>query len=219
MGGVMEASEIERCFATPDGGYAFARWNRPIAPVIFGVDDQSLPVLKGGIEAVAKLAGVEVAETDPELGSNMMVFFIREWDELTATPSMNRLVPKLADAVGNLKAADAAQYRFFRYDDDGAIRAAFLFVRLTDDMARQPAESIALVNAVQMILTWGPGAFAATSPIGVHQESEAVVLKPEFADLIRAAYDPVMPVAANDSVHALRMAVRVGMNRVDEMPG
>ena len=32
---------------------------------------------------------------------------------------------------------------------------------------------------------------------------------PEIADLIRAAYDPVMPAVATDASHALRLSARV----------
>ena len=205
----MDLDQIKLSFEKPDGGYAFARWNRPIAPVIFGVTGESLPVLKGAIEAVAKLAGVDVQETDPELGSNCMMFFLSEWDELTATKDMDRLVPDLKTVVSRLKEANAAQYRFFRYDKEGGIMAAFLFMRATDNLTQQPAEAIALTNAVQIILTWGSKAFDAGSPLGLHPENKAVVLKPEYADVIRAAYDPVMPICANDDSHALRLAARV----------
>ena len=206
----MDIDEIERLFQKPDGGYAFARWNRPLAPVIFGVEDASLPVLKGAIEAVAQLAGVDVVDTDPELGSNFMIFFLRDWHELRAVKDMDRLVPNLAETVEKLAQAQAAQYRFFRYDADGGIKAAFMFVRLTEEMAQQPAEAIGLTNAVQGILTWGPFAFAEASPLGYHPESKTVLLKPEFADIIRAAYDPVMPVAASDASHAMRLRARLG---------
>jgi hypothetical protein len=77
----MTPDEIEALFAR-GGAYAFARWGRPIAPVVFGVDDATLSVIKGALEAVAALAGREIAETDPELGSNLMIFFFRDWDEL-----------------------------------------------------------------------------------------------------------------------------------------
>jgi hypothetical protein len=207
----MDAQVIENMFRTDEGVYAFARWNRPISPVIFGVDEASLPVLKGAIEAVAALTGVGTQETDPELGSNFMMFFIRNWDELTATPDLDRLVPDLGPLVDRLQRADAAQYRFFRFDAAGGIRAAFLFVRMTGAMADLPAETLALTQAVQAALTWGPGAFAETSPLALHPETGAVVLRPEVADLIRAAYDPVMPVAAGDAAHALRLAARVGV--------
>ena len=211
----MDSKEIEKCFAKPEGGYAFARWNRPIAPVVFGVDDAALPVLKGAIEAVAKLAGIEVVETDPELGVNHMTFFMKEWRELSETKDMDRLLPDLDNLVSRLEEVDASQYRFFRYDDQGGIKAAFMFVRMTAEMEKLSAEAISLTNAIQSIVTWGPDAFSGGSPLAMNEESNLVVLKVEYADVIRASYDPVMPIAANDPSHALRLAARMP-NREDD---
>ena len=67
---------LKHLFTRADGEFAFARWGRPIAPVVFGVDDATLGVFKGAIEAVVMLAGHQMAETDPELGSNLMIFFM-----------------------------------------------------------------------------------------------------------------------------------------------
>ena len=68
----MNAEEVEAYFTRSEGAYKFARWARPLAPIVFGVDDETLPVVKGAVQAVAALAGIEVSETDPELGSNLM---------------------------------------------------------------------------------------------------------------------------------------------------
>jgi len=70
-------TDISSFFTRGDGTYAFARWGRPIAPVVFGVDDATLAVFKGAIEAVATLANHTMAETDPELGANLMVFSVK----------------------------------------------------------------------------------------------------------------------------------------------
>ena len=51
-------------------------------------------------------------------------------------------------------------------------------------------------------------AFREVSPLALHEG--ATILKPEVAALLRAAYDPVMPVAAQDPSHALRLFARVG---------
>ncbi len=40
---------------------------------------------------------------------------------------------------------------------------------------------------------------------------EKVILRPDVANLIRAAYDPVMPMAARDASHALRLTARMGV--------
>ena len=206
----MTADEIARHFTQPDGSYAFARWNRPIAPVIFGVEESSLPVLKGAIEAAATLAGVGTDETDPEIGANLMIFFLRDWAELMATPSLGQLVPSLPDLGKRLSEEGASQYRFFRYGPDGAIRAAFLFQVMDADHVDLPAETLALTHAIQAILTWSAQAFDGRSPLALHPETGATILRPEVADLIRAAYDPVMPDSADDPSHALRLAARLG---------
>lgn len=205
----MTPDQIAPFFTRSDGSYVFARWGRPIAPVIFGVTEDSLPVLKGAIEAVVTLADHKMAETDPELGANLMMFFVADWDELTATPNLDRLVPDLGPLVARLKAEDANQYRIFRFDEGGGIKAAFVFVRMDANMAAVSAETLALSQAVQTILLWSDRAFVDASPLAV-VEDRGIVLKPDIAALIRAAYDPVMPVETHDESHALRLAARVG---------
>lgn len=201
--------QIEALFSRPGGGYAFARWGRPIAPIVFGVEEETLKTIKGALEAVATLAGHQMAETDPELGANLMFFFFREWDELLEVPDLGRLIPDLDPLVGRLKAADASQYRAFRFDDQGAIQAGFVFLRMKGELARMPAETLALTQAVQVMLMWGEGAFADRSPLAVLPETGATILRPEIAGVIAAAYDRMMPVAADDASHALRLFARL----------
>ena len=195
-------------FTRSDGDYVFARWGRPIVPVVFGVDDATLSVFKGAIEAVVTLAGHQMAETDPELGANLMVFFCRDWAELPEVPHLDQLVPDLGPLVQRLQQADANQYRIFRFDEAGAIRAAFVFLRLDDHLAAVPADTLALSQAVQTILLWSDTAFNDAPPLGLI--AGKAVLRPEIADVIRAAYDPVMPVMARDASHALRLQARIG---------
>jgi len=204
----MIADQIVPLFTRADGSYLFARWGRPIAPVVFGVDEATLQVVKGACEAMVVLAGHEMAETDPELGANLMVFFFRDWDELVELPDLDRLVPDLGPLVGRLKAQGANQYRFFRFDAAGAIQAAFVFIRMDAELEKMSAEALALGQMVQVILLWGEGAFAEVSPLALVKGR--TVLRPEVADVIRAAYDPVMPVSATDASHALRLAARLG---------
>lgn len=205
----MTPEEIEVLF-TRDGAYGFARWARPIAPVIFGVDDATLGVVKGALEAVATLAGREIAETDPELGSNLMIFFLRDWDELLAVPDLGRMIPDLAPTVARLKDADANRYRTFRYDETGAIKAAFVFLAMRGGLETLPAETVALSEAVESVLGWGDAAFAQASPLALHPETGAAILRPEIARLIEVAYDPVLPDVADDPSHALRLFARMG---------
>lgn len=204
----MTADEIEALFTGADGQFRFARWGRPVAPIVFGVEDATLTIVKGAFEAVAALAGHSLAETDPELGANCMVFFFREWRELTEVPDLDRLVPGLDDLVGRLEAQGANQYRAFRFDAAGAIQAAFVFLRMDAQMAALPAETLALSQVVQVMLLWSDTAFADRSPLAV--AGGAVILRPDIAGLIRAAYDPVMPAASDDPATALRLGARLG---------
>ncbi|MQQ09385.1 hypothetical protein GFB49_13035 [Epibacterium sp. SM1979] len=201
--------QIEQLFTRADGSYAFARWGRPIAPIVFGVEDETLVTVKGAFEAVATLAGHQMAETDPELGANLMVFFFRDWQELLEVPDLGRMIPDLGPLVARLSAAKASQYRAFRFDDQGAIQAAFVFLCMNSDLAKIPAETLALTQAVQTIVMWGDQAFADMSPLAVLPETGATILRPEIAGVIAAAYDRMMPPAADDKSHALRLFARL----------
>jgi hypothetical protein len=195
-------------FTRADGSYLFARWGRPIVPVVFGVEDATLAVVKGAIEAVVTLAGHKMAETDPELGANLMLFFVRDWDDLRGVPNLDQLVVGLHPLLDRLAAAGANQYRVFRFDPDGAIKAAVVFLRMDAYLSDVPAEALALSQAVQIILLWADGAFANAPPLAMHNGTE--ILRPEMGQLIRAAYDRVLPVMAQDASHALRLAARIG---------
>ncbi|OIQ39594.1 MAG: hypothetical protein BM560_16330 [Roseobacter sp. MedPE-SWde] len=201
--------EIQALFTRSDGSYGFARWGRPIAPIVFGVQEETLKVVKGAIEAVATLAGQAMAETDPELGSNLMFFFFRDWAELLEVPDLGRLIPDLAPLVARLQEANASQYRAFRFDDTGAIQASFVFLRMQGAMAELPAETLALSQAAQIIVLWGDQAFAETSPLAILPETGATILRPEIAAIIAAGYDRMMPPSANDASHALRLFARL----------
>lgn len=203
----MTPEEVQAHFTQSDGSYRFARWGRPIAPVVFGVEEATLATLKGAIEAVVTLANHKMAETDPELGANFMLFFLRDWNELLDVPDLDRLIGDIPSLVARL--GEASQYRTFRFDEAGAIKACFAFTRMDTEMAELPAETIALSLAVQGILMWSDQAFVNTSALAQAPSGE-VVLRPEVSGIIQAAYDPVMPAAAGDASHALRLAARVG---------
>lgn len=203
----MTPETIEALFTRADGGYLCARWGRPLAPVVFGVEDETIEVVRAALQAVAGLAGLELAETDPELGANLMIFFVGAWDDLRGVPNLDRLIDGFGGVLDRLEAAGAHQYRVFRFDEAGAIRACFAFVRVGPELEGQGADVIALGQAVQAMLSWGEGAFDTASPLAL-AEGRAV-LRPEIAALIAAAYDPVMPAAAEDRAHALRLSARM----------
>ncbi len=206
----MSPEEVRAHFSALNGTYHFARWGRPIVPVVFGVEDATLGVVKGAIEAMVTLAGHRMAETDPELGANLMIFFLRDWAEVPQVPGMDGLVPDLGPLCERLAAAGAGHYRLFRFEPDGAIKAAFVFVRVAGKLAETPAEDLALNEAARVMLLWSEAAFAGTSPLG-QAEGGRVLLRPEIGALIRAAYDPVLPRATREASHALRLAARVGV--------
>jgi len=199
--------EIEALFTRESGEFLFSRWGRPIAPVVFGVEEETLRVVKGAFEAVAALSGHKLAETDPELGSNCMVFFFRDWRELQAVPGLDRMLPDLVALVARLDAEGANQYRAFRFDAAGAIKAAFVFLRMDKALSRLPAEELALAQVVQVFLLWSDRAFRDRSPLAV--AGETIILRPEIAGLIRAGYDPVLPAVARDPAQALRLYARM----------
>ncbi|WP_121062976.1 hypothetical protein [Chachezhania antarctica] len=203
----MTPDEIARLFTRDDGSFHFARWGRPIAPVVFGVDDATIGVFKGAFEAVVTLAGHKMAETDPDLGTNAPVFCVSDWSQLAAAKHMEKLVPGIDKLAARLQEAEAGQYRAFRVDDTGAIQAVLLFLRIDDQMAKLPAEVLALSHVVQSMLMWSDAAFRGQSPLAVVDGN--TILRPEIADVIRAAYDPVLPSSADDPSFALRLAARM----------
>ena len=205
----MDAGDVEQLFTRSDGQFAFARWGRGIAPVVFGVEDETLSVIKGAIDAVCQLAGHEMTDGDAELGSNFMWFFFREWDELLEVPRLDDMVPDLEPLVGRLKDAGANQYRVFRFDKTGAIQACFVFLRMDEQLETISADTLALSQVTQSMLLWSDTAFKTQSPLAV--AGKTTVLRPEIGQLIAAAYDPVLPSATQDPVHAMRLAARVGV--------
>ena len=207
---MLTATKIEQMFTRTDGSYIFARWGRSISPVVFGVMDETLSVIKSAIEAVCLVCGHTTDELDPELGSNMMMFFFSDWDELRAVPDLDQLIPNLSQLVDRLQAAQANQYRAFRFDDAGAIQACFVFLRLDEALEQLGADSLALSQAVQAMLLWSQDAFRETSPLAA-LESGVTVVRPEIAAVLRAAYDPIMPAWADDPSHALRLQARIPM--------
>ena len=208
MSETLSADEIEALFTRSDGTFLFARWGRPIVPIVFGVDDRTLGIVKGAIEAVVAMADHKMAETDPELGVNLMIFFFRDWEELREVPDMDRLVPDLGPLVDRLIRAGANQYRIFRFDEAGAIRASFVFLRMDEELSAVPAETLALSQIVQTVLLWSDRAFTERSPLAALPGGE-LVLRPEIGALIRAGYDPVLPAVAQDPSHALRLSARL----------
>jgi len=60
---------------------------------------------------------------------------------------------------------------------------------------------------VQVILLWSDAAFRDVPPLALINGN--AVVRPEVAAVIAASYDPVMPVVAKDTSHALRLGARI----------
>ena len=197
---------VEPFFTRSDGEYVFARWGRPIVPVVFGVDAPTLSVFKAAIEAIVVAADHKMDELDTELGANLMMFFCKDWSELLDVSHLDQMIPEIAPLIAKLQAGDANQYRLFRFDAQGAISACFVFLRMDAHLAEASADTLALSQAAQMILLWSD-----TAPSLLGEINGMTVLRPEIAGVIRAAYDPVMPSVAHDPSHALRLSARVSL--------
>ena len=197
---------VEPFFTRSDGAYVFARWGRPIVPVVFGVDAPTLSVFKAAIEAIVVAADHKMDELDTELGANLMMFFCKDWSELLDVSHLDQMIPEIAPLIAKLQAGGANQYRLFRFDAQGAISACFVFLRMDAHLAEASADTLALSQAAQMILLWSD-----TAPSLLGEINGMTVLRPEIAGVIRAAYDPVMPSVAHDPSHALRLSARVSL--------
>ncbi len=186
----LDPDAIAALFTGGDGGFLCARWGRPVAPVVFGLDDATLSVFRAALIAPFTHAGQPLTDTDPETGANLMIFAVGDWPELDGIPDLDRLTG-IPDLPGRLARENADRYRLLRFDGAGAIRACLTFLRLGGAQAHpaQLAESVA-VNA---LLSW----------------ARPVTPSPELAALIRGAYDPLLPARARDPSHALRLAARL----------
>lgn len=198
---------IENMF-TSGSSYRFARWGRPIAPVIFGTNDATLDALKDAFVITASLADMRLVDTDPEFGSNFMVFFCKNWDEVSEIPDVDKLLPNVKTVIGDLKSNKANQYRRFAFDENGAIKFCIVLIRLDKQMASSSVQSIGTVQMMRSLLTWSEKAFDKIAPVGVLPENNMTVVVPSVAAVIRAAYDGTMPAASDDTSHALRLYAR-----------
>lgn len=195
-------------FTATDTTYRFARWGRPLAPVVFGVGDESLPHLKDAIAQAVGITGGVLAGTDPELGANFMWFFCREWSDLAAVPNLDKLLPNFERIIAALTEQGASRYRSFGFDRDGSIKLCVVLIRVDAATEALSLQTLGTSETFQSLLTWSEGAFAETSPIAMIKSNNICIVKPEFAAIVRAAYDPLLPAATEDPSHALRLSAR-----------
>lgn len=195
-------------FTAPDQTYHFARWGRPLAPVVFGVGDESLPHLKEAIAMTVGISGGTLAETDPELGANFMWFFCRDWAELKEVPNLDQLIPNFDHLIEALTLQKATRYRSFGFDAEGAVQLCVVLIRVDAATERLSLQTLGTSETFQSLLTFGENAFDAVSPIAMIKANNLCIVKPEYAAVVRAAYDPALPHATQDASHALRVSAR-----------
>ena len=195
-------------FTSPDQRYHFARWGRPIAPVVFGVGDENLPHLKDAIAMTVGISGGMLVDTDPELGANFMWFFCRDWDEMLVIPDLDKLIPNFVNLITELQEKNATRYRSFGFEKNGAIQLCVVLIRVDAATERMSLQTLGTSETFQSLLTFGENAFDMHSPIATIKVNNLCIVKPEYAAVVRAAYDPALPAASNDPAHALRVSAR-----------
>jgi len=204
----LNAGRVAQLFTAKDGTYRFSRWGREIAPMVLGIDDTTLDHLKDAMAEVMTIANMKFAESDPELGANLMMFFCQDWDELDMVPNLDKLLPDFEILKASLKRSGANQYRTFSFDDNGGIKVCIVLLRYDEHMAETSIQTLGVGQMAQCILLWGDEAFTTESPIAMVPQNGICIVKPGYGAVINAAYDPALPPSATDASHAIRLAAR-----------
>lgn len=191
-----------------DGEYHFSRWNKSIVPVIFGTDDDSLTILKDAFAKVISYSTINMADFDPELGANFMIFFCKDWKELEFVQNLNQILPKPEILLKRLQGSKSNQYRLFRFTKNGSINFCIQLLKYDHEMSSISTYSLGLNQILKSIVFWSPTAFDKESPIEKLSGCDLPNIRPFFRSLITAAYDPVLPNQSRDEAHALRLLAR-----------
>jgi hypothetical protein len=204
-----DAERVEALFTRSEGAFRFARWARPLAPVIAGTDEKGEATFTEALKAVAGLGGLDIVEEDPELGRNFIVVFTGRWAALNDIPALQQLVPDLEKLTSVLAGAGANQYRIYDFDDEGAIRLCITLLCFDEDLAKMPAQALAANQSVQAMLLWSDTAFMGESPVQPSPLGTRAEVTPFYRALIRAAYAEDMPASSEDPALAARLAARM----------
>ena len=204
----MNTKEISDLFLR-EGKYHFARWSKPISPVVFGVDDESLTAIKVAFSDLLLMTPLQLSDFDKELGANLLIFFCSEWSELSEIPNLSKLIPELSTLLDTLNETGSNQYRTFSFTPNGAINVVIVLLKYDSELSSVSTQTLATSQMLQSLLLWAPDAFKDHSPIVRVKETNRCVLKPFYTALVRAAYDPTLPDYSIDQSHALRLQARV----------
>jgi hypothetical protein len=205
----MTPDEIRTYFSTPNQGYFFARWNRPIVPVVFGDHCLEPDLLKAALGRLGELTGQPVDLAAPASSMNYGTLVVRDWRDLTDMPGVPRLMPNLAKLAAQLEAEGANQYRVFQRDWRGGIKRCFAAIRTgTGRFADLTPESMALRQVTLSFLQWSIPGIVKVGLVGPGPDGRDD-LKPQTAALLKAAYDPALPTSSKDPRHAEALAARM----------
>ena len=83
-----------------------------------------------------------------------------------------------------------------------------VLIRVDAATERMSLQTLGTSETFQSLLTFGENAFDVHSPIATIKVNNLCIVKPEYAAVVRAAYDPALPAASNDPAHALRVSAR-----------
>jgi hypothetical protein len=90
------------------------------------------------------------------------------------------------------------------YYEDTDLAGIVYYANYLKFIERARSEWVASLGIDQMAMKASQGVVFAV------RVGEAVILRPEIRDLIRAGHDPVLPPVARDPAHALRPSARIG---------
>lgn len=195
---------ITAAFTRPEG-FRFARWSVPIAPMIYGLDPDSTRLMKAGLHLICDLTNHPYEDSDPVNGYNHVTLHCADWAELRDVPPLGPGIDAAALA-DELIARDLPRHLVFWFDENGGIIRALHLVRVDHALAELPADLLSLIHAMMAHLHWGP---EAASEGWVQPGPEGAQVRADLLDLLRAAYDRIIPVASSDPAIALRLAARL----------
>jgi hypothetical protein len=200
----MTPAEVAAFFTHRDGGYRFARWVRPIVPFVAGGGADFAAVIRRGLSEVASISGHPADPDGAPVDMTWAVLCVERWRDLPALPGAEAVIPGLVALVSRLEAQDATQFRSFRHDAGGGIVGVTSVLRLPRLLDRFPAEVVGVRQAVLAHLTWSIPKLMSWNMMDAGHR-----LRPEMVALLRAAYAPGLPVAADDARHAGRLAAEM----------
>lgn len=204
---MLSPQHIETMFMHSDG-YRFARWARPIVPVVFGVEDETLGIMKTAIATTVGITGRKIEELDPEIGANFMWFFCKDWEEILDIPKLEKLIPNLKEIISTLQSNNINTHRVFSFEATGGIKLCVVLICLKGEVATISIDALTMRETFLALTLWSSSYFLKINPIAVIATNTLCVVKPKYAVVLRAIYNPILPNATTDKTHALRVFAR-----------